>query len=498
MAVPGYIIQPGQVGGFGPILAPGAAGGGGLPPVDQFAAQFGQGQRLTPAQRAVLAMQQFQAPAGELGPGPASTTRSAAAQRLAQAARGTRGMGAAAMPSAAGQNAAASGISQKAARAAISGLGGGGAAGGGGAGAAGTAAGVVRPAFNLSPVTAAGAGGAAAGGAGAASKAGLLSQLGGKAALGRAAGSAGLGWFGGQLAAEGLTNISGGEKDGRLDDIGRGIIQGGGTGAGVGAGIGALGGPFAGITVPGGALAGGLIGGIGGGIYGALTGGDSKETEQGKAVASETEKFNETFEQYNVSPELRERFLMQFALTTDGLEKGQVNEVAQQMRALLPSLIIEDQARVEDERGRAAMFAAAQAWMAPMMQDAFSRSNEFAGNLSETMLSNAEGIRDPNQRAMAQQEAHRIPLDNATTQAYAMQQMMSLPGLYGYQTQLDGQGVPATDFTSIMGAQPIPGSPQMGGGVGAMPIPQGQQQVPPGYTPSPWGEQPSFLSSFAQ
>jgi hypothetical protein len=148
---------------------------------------------------------------------------------------------------------------------------------------------------------------------------------------------------------------------------------------------------------------------------------------------------------------------MQFALSTDGLGRKEVSETAQQMRSMLPQIIMEDQAARQQDRSRMAMFAAAQGWMAPMMQQVQGRATSSADQLMQASLNAAQGIGDPAARAFAIEDARRIPLDTASNQAYAMQQLMSLPGLYGYQTQ--GGGVPGS-LNAIMGATPMSGVPQ--------------------------------------
>src|SRR5690606_36499473 len=135
----------------------------------------------------------------------------------------------------------------------------------------------------------------------------------------------------------------------------------------------------------------------------------------------------------------------------------------------------EDAAMQEEERGRMAMFAAPQAWMQPMLERAFTSSDQHAQQLSQSLLQIAQHIQDPNERALAIQEAQQVPLDNATRQPYLVQQMLAVPGLYGYQTQVDSEGLPAMDMTSIMNATPV-GAPA---GVAAVGGPGGYQIAGP-------------------
>lgn len=404
-------------------------------------------QRLSAAERAVIAMNQ----GGRLGlPAAGETTvgtarfagetgRAAAEARLAAAARGS--MGAAPIEGTAAARAANAARMVRPFPAAALG-GGGGAAAAAPAAVEGLAAaeGASAAGGGLLARLGLGRGGAAAAG-GAAGRTGLVARLGGPAALRTAGGYALLG----QLGGMGVEKVVG-HREGTWDDAARNAA----VGAGFGAGLGTLGGPFAPLTVPTGAL----LGAIGGGAYGFLTGKGSDEGEAAKAYDTNAEKFNDMFDLYQASPDLRQQFMMQFDIMTQDAKRSEVNDIAEQMRTVLPDLLMQDMQQRQEEKGRAAMYAAAQSWMAPMMQQAFGRQTQYANMLGQSMENSAGFIKDPASRAFALDEARRVPFDTATMQAYAMQQMASLPGLYGMQAQnTNAQGVP-TNLADIMGAQP--------------------------------------------
>ena len=261
-------------------------------------------------------------------------------------------------------------------------------------------------------------------------------------------GRAGLYGLGGYLAGQGVEKVVG-HREGTLDDALRNAV----TGAGVGMGIGSVV-PLVGTGV------GGLLGGGFGFAHGLLTGRGSDEGEAERAYTKQEDKFCETLDRFSASPDLRRQFMTQFQLSTEGLKRGEINDVAKQMRAALPDLIAQDYSMRKDNARRNAMFAAAQAWMAPMMEGAFDRSTQFADQLSQSMRESAQTIKSPSARAFAMQDAARIPFDNATQQAYLMQQFASLPGLYGMNTQTGNNGIPQMDFSSIINATPLQGQQQ--------------------------------------
>lgn len=278
-----------------------------------------------------------------------------------------------------------------------------------------------------------------------------------------------------------------GPRSGTLDDAIRNAFVGAGTGAGVGS------------FVPGiGTGVGAVVGGLTGFAHGLLTGRGSKEEEAQKELTKQIEEFNKVFDQYQVSPQVREQMLMQFQLGAMDLGRKEIKDFATQLRTqVLPGVILEDAAMQEEERGRMAMYAAAQAWMQPMLERAFTASDQYAQQLSQSMLQTAQQIQDPNERALAIQEAQQVPLDNATRQAYLIQQMLAVPGLYGYQTEVNSEGIPAMDMTSIMNATPVgttAGVTAVGGPGGfqiAAPGVVAYPTAPPGQAvdPTAWAEQ---------
>lgn len=400
------------------------------------------------AQRITAALDAAGLTSGGGGGAGGSATRAAAQARLAEAAAGTRGAApiavrGAASPTVARAAAQATSAPSFIARAGAGGLGAGGAAapGTGAAGVLAQAAPAITGGSRLAGLLAPGN----------SAPTWLTARLGGQSTAGLgmrslapgSLGRAGLYGAAGYLGGQGIEAITG-HQEGTLDDALRNAT----VGAGMGAGLGSI--------IPGlGTAIGAGLGFAGGGLHGLLTGKGSDEGERDRAYEKQAEKFETLFTTYGVSPELRDQFMTQFGVTTEGLKRGEVNEVAKQMREILPSLIAEDAAMQEEERGRTAMLAAAQGWMAPMLRDAMGRSTRYADQLSQSMVSSAGYIKDPAQRAFAMDDAKRITLDNASQQAYAMQMMMSLPGLYGYNTKQGENGVPATDFTSILNATPI-------------------------------------------
>lgn len=319
--------------------------------------------------------------------------------------------------------------------------------GSGGGGAAEAAAGTAARGGLLSrlPGFLGGGGGAAAAGgetAAAGAGGGLLARLGGGAALKSAGMYAGLGYGGGQLVEMGV-----GHRAGTWDDAARNAA----VGAGFGAGIGTLGGPFAPISVPVGAAGGALIGGA----YGFLTGKGSDEDEATKAFNDHQRDLTDMFAQYNVSPETQRQIMMSYELGTMDAGKGEINDFAKEMQAALPSIIQQDMQMQTEQQSRNMMLMQAQSFMAPMMQSAFDQQSRYGQQLAHSMMNSAGYIKDPADRAFAIDEAKRIPFDTATQQAYQAQMMMSLPGLYGYNTSQGQGGAPQMDMASIMGATPM-------------------------------------------
>lgn len=351
------------------------------------------------------------------------------------------------------------------------------------AGAGGAAAAAPTYGGGIPMTSPAASAGGAAGGAATGGRAGLMASLGGARGLAtRAAAPVGAG-----MLTQGIARGAVGEQSGIRDDI----LVGAGTGAAAGATGGAtLATPLApftgGLSIPVMAAIGGLGGGLAGGIYGAVTGGGDPEEEALAKFEEQLSTFESTLNEYDVSPQTREQLLMQFSILAGDANEDEIDTIADAFREQLPGVLIQEQAAQEQQRSQEVMHAAAQAWMAPMMERTMGRATGYADQLSQSMTNAANALDDPTARAFALEEAARVPHDTATRQAYMMQQMMAMPGLYGYETQLGQGGVPQMDFQSAVNAQPIGGGmagmgglpPAMmdvsGGGMG------GGVQAPPG------------------
>lgn len=301
------------------------------------------------------------------------------------------------------------------------------------------------------------------GGGGGGGAASLLSRF--KPALTRGGALRGLGLGAAGSLASGFVP----QSDGTRDDALRGLLQGAGVGAGVGS------------FVPGvGTALGAGIGAIGGGIHGLLTGGDSKDTERADMIAEQSKRLSDLMREHGFTTTGRREMLSMFEMQSELAEdKGQVKEVANQIIAMLPQARMADEmqrAQEIDARQRQSAVMAAQAWLGPMIQQQMDRSGQFADDVTQAMLAQANQITDPSLRASAQRRAHQVSLDNATRNAYQLQQMALTPQMYGFQTQMDNQGVSQIDPLSVLTASPLFGSGVPAGGPSA----SGSTAVAPG------------------
>lgn len=286
------------------------------------------------------------------------------------------------------------------------------------------------------------AAGTAAGTAAAAGRFAPMFAEGGKFAagsLGRAGLYGAAGQVGGMVARGAVGNQSGTKDDALVDAI---------KGAGMGAGVGSF------FPGPGTAI-GAVLGGIGGGLWGALRGGGSDQEGMAKEYTKQRDALSGILSRYNISADTRDNLMLQFqAGLLDAKTKGDVTAVADSLKGTLGQVLIADRAQQQQRRQRAAASAAASAFMAPMLQDQLSKSNLYAQQMSDAMATSAQGITNGPLRDSYIAAARQAPLDVATQNAYALQQTMLTPALYGMGvpqgTQVTGGNA---DLSAILAAQ---------------------------------------------
>jgi hypothetical protein len=256
-----------------------------------------------------------------------------------------------------------------------------------------------------------------AAGAAEAASPGLLAQLGGKAALGKAA----LPVAGGFIAKGIYDNITGGEKDGSWDNAIGGAIE----GAGMGAGVGMLGGPLDFVSVPVGAG----VGALAGGVYGWLTGKDSNSTQMQREVAKQDGALDKLVSMAGLSAEAQRSLSTQlYAATQQATNKTQIQQIYQSVMQQVPTI----QAQEQQQRQQLVGLLATQQALAPQfdtyLQGLGADAKAFQGSVNDM----ASQIQNPTQAAyMKQLGSSSVLSDSATRAAYQAQAQSNVAQMAG-------------------------------------------------------------------
>lgn len=242
-------------------------------------------------------------------------------------------------------------------------------------------------------------------------------------------GRAGAFGLGGQLAG-GAINSAFGDPNASWDNALASAARWGGAGAGIGS-----------LIAPG---IGTAIGGALGAGVGVLKGIHDSHNEGDKAVASELNKQSgkimELMTQLGSSTELREQAMAQLQVgAAQATNKDQVKQAAAAVQQMLPEAIIADKSQQQQDRLKQANQAAAQAWMAPMLQQSIDKSQFYADQFAQAGMSAASQITDPALRASQQQMARGYSAEQASMNAAYMAQIASAPQYWGAQQDLLSQ-----------------------------------------------------------
>lgn len=245
------------------------------------------------------------------------------------------------------------------------------------------------------------------------------------------------------------------EKDGRLDNMLKmglsGLVGGGTTGGLIGSGV---------FSIPGAAI-GGTIGGLGGLATGFFTGGNTSETDRRNATREETERLEKRLRNGGINGEFRDQIMSEFRATIeaagDQASPGAIRDLADQYGAATGQFrqaYRADQAMRADQQARQAAGAGMNEWLRNQISNQAATMNENAELAAQSIRHQAQGISDPYQRQMMEQQAARIPIDTASQIAYQMQAAAMAPAMYGYYSGYDQSGAPMTDPRSLSQAVP--------------------------------------------
>jgi hypothetical protein len=228
------------------------------------------------------------------------------------------------------------------------------------------------------------------------------------------------------------------------------------TGAGLGASVGSLIAPGLGTAIGGGlgALAGGAIG-----LFGPKSTGNAAVHDE---YSGQMEKLTALMDSQGLDAESRRMLIGQVDAGLFGANsKGQVRDIFGQVATLMPQMLLEQQARQQEQADleaqdadRSARAAAIQSYLMPMLQQQTRTSDLYAQQLATTQRAAADSISDPTLSGLYRALADQGPLMNAQANTAHLAQLGYADSAFRTQAEMAAQYAREAAELSALGGAP--------------------------------------------